>query len=503
MNLLNIQFVLFNSIKILKVKLFAYSCLIILFTIASVFADDVGKVGILNNHFFIYKGTPLILIGDSATQSIMQNLNVDYKRWIDDLHSKGIRAAMLWSWMAVRQKKDGSVLDKRYGYVVPDITPWERSGQGRANDGKTLWDLKRFNPIYWERLDRVVRYAESKGIIMVITVFDGWPKTFWSHPFNMENGGPIPRNASNSFVKRFIKRFVGGIMDKFDGRALFWQLYDYDKEALLKGFDDTWPWQLKNQFFQERFAEKLIQTTCDRTNVIYELVNEGSNNRAYDQHWINFFKKRCNNLVMINDDYTPLDAIKNKDVDIVSWHSHTTDPFKLNSRWANGFKNQPPKPIIDSETVPEFYGEKPSASDFRKVIWSIAMAGGGVFVQDDTVFSFDSNAPQRPKGDNLRKYIGYANLFFNNSLFDIFEMKLYNNIVESDNAFVLGRKDVEYIIYIPSKTEVTLNLQKDIKWEARWFDPSTGKFSETFILDFNTIVPPYPDDSVLYLRKAT
>ena len=478
-----------------------YVCFIYIST--SAFASDTEKIKVFNNHFFVYKGSPLILIGDSATQSVMQNLNVDYKRWIDDLRSKGIKAAMIWSWMAVRQKKNGSAMDKRYGYLVPDITPWVRSGKGIANDGKTLWDLRRFDPLYWERLDGVVRYAESKDIIMVITVFDGWPKTFWSHPFNMKNGGPIPQNINNSFIKRFVKKIIREKESRYDGRKLFWQLYDYNKEVLSKRFDEAWPWQLKNQYFQERFAEKLIQTTCERMNVIYELVNEGSNNRAYDQHWIRFFKKRCNNLIMVNDDYTPLDARENKDVDIISWHSHTLDPFKLNLRWSTGFKDIPSKPIVASETVPAYYNGKPSASALRKVIWSIAMAGGSVFVQDDTVFAFDPGAPQSFQGDILRKYIGYLNFFLNDLGFDITQMTPQNEIVTFGNAIVLGRKNIEYIIYMPDKCKVELDLKKDNRrWETRWFNPSTGIFSEASMFDFKPIVPDFPEDSVLYIRQV-
>lgn len=461
-------------------------------------------------HYIHYRGKPLILIGDSGTQSIMQNRNIDYRKWIDDLHLRGIKSAMIWSWMAVPQRSDGSVVDARYGYVVPDITPWIRSNNGIAKNGKTLWDLKRFDQRYWERLKDFVSYAESKGIIVVITVFDGWPKKFWSHPFNGRNGGPVPSIISlNSLLKpvSYIQNLLNlDFIDIADGRDRFWTLYDYKNEVLDHPFDEKWPWELKNQYFQERFAEKLIETTCENSNVIYELVNEGSNKSDYDQHWIDFFKKRCDSLIMVNDDFTPLNGRTTKGVDVLSWHSNPKDnPYSINHRWISGFKETPAKPVINSETVPEYYDGSISADYFRKIIWATALAGGHIFVQDDTVFSFDSNASMKPEGEILRNYIGYANKFFNSSGIGIIEMEPHNNIVKSGNAFVLASVGKEYVVYLPDGGSVRIDMTEARGiLEVRWFNPHTGIFSEKKTIDGNRIIsfiPPFTGDAVLWVKK--
>lgn len=476
------------------------------------FASEIKKVEVLKGHYFRYRGKPLILIGDSGTQSIMQNRNIDYRKWIDDLHVRGIKAAMIWSWMAVPQKNDGSIVDYRYGYIVPDITPWIRSDKGIARDGKRLWNLKKFAPIYWERLKDFVSYAESKGIIVVITVFDGWPKKFWSHPFNDRNGGPVPGIISLNFLLKpvsYIQNLLKlDFLDVADGRDRFWTLYDYKNEFLNHPFDEKWPWELKNQYFQECFAEKLIETTCENSNVIYELVNEGSNKSDYDQHWINFFKKRCDSLIMVNDDFTPLDGRITKGVDVLSWHSNPKDnPYSINHRWISGFKETPAKPVINSETVPEYYDDSTSIEYFRKIIWSTAIAGGGIFVQDDTVFSFDPAAPQKPKGEILRDFIGYANKFFNDSDIDIMEMKPHNELVKSGKAFVLASLGREYVAYIPYGGTIDLDLI-DVAGplEVRWFNPSTGTFFKKFLIVGGNVIsfaPPISDDSALWIKKIT
>ncbi|KPK34114.1 MAG: hypothetical protein AMK70_08530 [Nitrospira bacterium SG8_35_1] len=465
------------------------------------------KIRIKNGHFFEYNGKPIILIGDSATQSVMQNLNVNYKAWLDALAANQVNAALIWAWMAVPQTVDGLLVDRRYGYVVPDITPWVRSGKGSANDGKSLWDLTKFDRRYWDRIQNLVDYAESKGIVIVISVFDGWPKSFWSHPFNDQNGGPIPSEIVHSKPKVFTKRWLKSIVTRsrnMDGRQQFWTLSEYQAEMLGRSYDQSWPWELKNQYFQEKFAEKLLQVTCNNSNVIYELVNEGSSNKLYDDHWIRFFNKRCDSLIIINDDYTPFDARSSKTVDAISWHSHSMDTEEINYRWLKGFRNQPAKPVINSETVPGYYSDSPSVDDFRKIIWSTAMAGGSIFVQDDTVFAFDPESPQKPKGEILRKYLGVANKFFNASGIRIDQMIPHNRMINKGNAFALISEGKEYIIYVAENDRIDVDLS-DMKGllEAEWYDPSEGIYSERFIVHGGGSVsfdPPFSEDAALYMK---
>ncbi len=478
-------------------------CIVFLYDLSFAFNNE--KVNVRSGHFFSYSGKVQVLIGDSGTQSVMQNLNVNYKAWLDELNSKGIRSAMIWSWMAVPQKKDGSVVDRRYGYMVPDITPWVRSGKGIANDGGSLWDLKKFDDRYWYRLKDVLNYAENRKIVMVMTVFDGWPKKFWFHPFNKSNGGPIPQEITvpKLFTQKWLKNILLRTNDS-DGREHFWTLHNYGDEVLHLEYDDLWPWELKNQYFQERFAEKLIETTCHFSNVIYELVNEGSSNDKYDQHWLDFFSKRCDNLILINDDYTPLNARANKKVDVISWHTHPDDDINdIYDRWVSGFHGVPAKPVVNTETVPGYYDDTPSLEHFRKLVWITAMAGGGIFVQDDTVFGFDPHATHMPKGEVLRNYLGHANLFFNGSGINIEQMSPYNKVVKFGRAFVLAEIDREYIIYVLNDKKIKIDLS-DARgsFNARWFHTTTGKFSDKFsvkggsLAEFNS---PFLSDAALHL----
>ena len=56
-----------------------------------------------SGHYVTYKGRTLLLVGDSGTQVVTQDVNIDYRRWIDDCAARGIRAVHVWSFVAPRQ----------------------------------------------------------------------------------------------------------------------------------------------------------------------------------------------------------------------------------------------------------------------------------------------------------------------------------------------------------------------------------------------------------------
>ena len=121
--------------------------------------SDGGLAASPGGHFVQYGGTTRMLIGDSGTQCVLQNLNVDYRRWVDDCAERGLTAVHVWAFVAPRQTADGAVVEERYGYVYPGGTPWaRRAGGPLAADGSPQWDLTHVdegddpNRQYWRRL---------------------------------------------------------------------------------------------------------------------------------------------------------------------------------------------------------------------------------------------------------------------------------------------------------------------------------------------------------------
>ena len=165
------------------------------------YAED--RIGVsASGHFITYSGETLVLIGESGTQCVPQNANLDYRQWIDDCAARGIRAVHVWSFAPLRQHADGSKFEERWGYVIPGLTPWARhTSSATAADQLPCYDLTKFDDgadseltRYWPRMRDICRYAKSKRMLVGITLFTGWAKhdADWVyHPLNARNGGHL------------------------------------------------------------------------------------------------------------------------------------------------------------------------------------------------------------------------------------------------------------------------------------------------------------------------
>jgi hypothetical protein len=302
-------------------------------------------------HYLTWKGKPRLLIGDSVTQGWMESgENFDQRAYVDALAARGINLLMLWAFKGTGAEMQRA--DTRMGYDAPELWPWAGSPDRRD------FDLRQLNPAYFARLRELVSYAESKEIIVLITVHDGWPKTcFGGHPFNRALGN-------------------GPLADRRD----YVDLADYDRE-LPAQFDPAWDWREQNQYFQERFCARLIAELSSCSNVFYEMFNEGEwydreKRHRHEQHFLAFFRVRCRNLLLSNSDHIALDdPHADPKLDVITLHPKDwVGHFPV---FEHGFGGTPAKPYLYSEPVPEFNGETPSLDDVRRSVWETALAGAG------------------------------------------------------------------------------------------------------------------------------
>lgn len=129
----------------------------------------VKQTGPQAGHYLEYKGHPILLIGDSVTQGWMECAhNFDYTGYIDALADRGMNILMLWSFIGTDASRQ--VSDARIGYDCPETWPWSGSSDNAS------FDLINLNPDYFQRLKSLVAYAESRGVMVLITVHDGWTK---------------------------------------------------------------------------------------------------------------------------------------------------------------------------------------------------------------------------------------------------------------------------------------------------------------------------------------
>jgi len=420
-------------------------------------ADSTGKISVLRTgeqpgHYLVRNGEPLLVVGDNLTQGWMESgPHFNYQGYVDALASRGLNVLMIWSYFgtnAALQKGDA-----RIGYDAPEIWPWTGSP-----DNWTM-DLTQFNQAYFDRLKQLVAYAESRGIMVLITVHDGWTKTrFEGHPFNAALGnGPLTNNYQ------------------------YVELADYDRE-MPATFSSSWSRQQKNQYFQERFCDKLISELSPYSNVIYEMFNEGHwydqiLRNKHEQHFLKFFRARCGNLLLTNSDEIDGDDPHNDPkVDVVTFHGDWGGRFQ---DFQAGFNRPPAKPYFQSEPVPGWDGTNVTVDEIRKGVWNVAMAGAGWVNQNDLSFGWNPYAAMASKA-SLRNqaydYAGHCARFFNESGINFYDMKPKGSL--SSTGICLAQEGMEYAVYAPSGGTFTLDLSAGAgqTFGIRWYNPRSGQF---------------------------
>lgn len=437
----------------------------------------------VDGHFWEFRGQKVLPVGDSITQGWMElGANFNQTAYVDALAARGINVLMLWTFIGVTDQ----AADERIGYDAPELWPWPRAG-GR-------FDLTRFNDAYFARLRSLVEYADSKDILVVLTVHDGWTKTrFAGHPLYAVLGGSLT------------------------DRAQYVELHNYTGE-MPAAFDPGWSRQQKNQFYLERFCDRLIQATGDLPNVVYEMFNEGewynqANLLAFQRHFLDFFRARTARPLLINDDHVDgpdIDFRTDPRAGAISLHSPRWDTEPPATTFFDAFRGHfvgaPAKPFFFSEPVPEYQGDATRHDGLRWLLWGSAIGGAGVVIQNDTSWGFDPNtlmAAQAANRDIVLNYEGHAARFFNASGVNL------NGLVPDGSLCSTGvcmaSPGREYVVYAPSGTTFTVNLSAAAQpFSARFYNPRSGAFRSAFLVtggaSAQAFTKPDGNDWVLHLR---
>jgi hypothetical protein len=430
-------------------------------------------------HWLEWGGRPVLLIGDSVTQGWMElGANFNQDAYVNALAARGINVLMIWSYIGITDQ----VGDARIGYDAPEIWPWAKSG--------STFDLSSLNSAYFDRLRTLVQLAAARNIAVLITVHDGWTKTrFGGHPFNQANGGPLT------------------------DRSQYVELASYTSE-MPATYNAGWTRQQKHQYFLERFCDRLIQSTSDQPNVMYEMFNEGEwydqgNLRAFQVHFLSFFKARSPRITLVNDDHvTGGDFRGEANCDVISlhrpnWTASTTaaDGF---ATYSAAFVGLPVKPFFFSEPVPEYQGDWSLHDAIMRLMWGTVVGGSGFVVQNDTCYGFDPRtimAGQSAMRDAVLDLEGHCARFFNGS--GVSFRNAVPNAALASSGLCLAEAGREYVVYSQSGADVTVNLAAAAgSLTGRFYNPRTGVFAPSFAVQGGAslaFTKPSTADWVLHL----
>ncbi len=243
-------------------------CLILVIALAG-YSKNPPIVGTLRVHpenpryFADSSGSDVYLTG-SHTWSNFKDMGqtdppgtFDYNGYLDFLQRYNHNFIRLWTWELSKYSYEGGKMT----YAQP--FPWQRTGPGKALDGKPKFDLTQFNQKYFDRLRSRVIAAGKRRIYVSIMFFEGHglhaslPPWCWDgHPFNVKNN-------------------INGINGDLngDGRGL--------ETHTLKNTTVT--------SLQKAYVKKVIDTVNDLNNVLFEITNESGNySTRWQYYMINF-----------------------------------------------------------------------------------------------------------------------------------------------------------------------------------------------------------------------
>ena len=190
-----------------------------------------------NPHYFLFRGKPLVLIAASEHYGSVINRPFDFDRYLRD--AAGRKQTVTRTFLLFREQQSERNPSSPAKPESPDfVTPWPRTGPGKASDGEPKYDLDRWNDEYFDRLRRFLRRASELGIVVELTIFSNtYTNQVWAlNPLRTQNN-------------------IQGV-----GKVEFPEYNTLRERELVDR--------------QLAYARKIVQETAGFDNVYYEICNE-------------------------------------------------------------------------------------------------------------------------------------------------------------------------------------------------------------------------------------
>jgi hypothetical protein len=368
-------------------------------------------------------------------------------------------------------------------FVVPHV--YARTGPGLALDGEPKFNLQRFDEDYFGRLMGRVRAARDRGIYVSVMLFQGWDlelkpwrqrsrRNPWlGHPLHKENN-------------------INGINGdpKGENHGLLTHTLALPEVTKL----------------QKAYIRHVIDTVNDFDNVLYEITNE-------DHHWAEGIEWQ---YAMVDDihTYEAMEKPKQHPVLLTATFPQATNEFLFEG---------PAEAVSPSSlkwygTGTDDYRANPPAADGRKVIladhdhfggsggdvpwvWKSFMRGLNPLYMDP--YGYDS-VNMTPPNEAVRVALG-CTLRYARSV-NLATMLPRGDLTSTGYALVAPGD--EYLVYQPSKKEVSEELSVDLRdtvgpFSVQWSHPEgSSVIIGDPVVGGRTAMfqSPFSDGAILHLK---
>lgn len=452
-----------------------------------------------NQHYFLFRGKPTVLIGSTEHYGAVMNLDFDYVKYLDEISDKGLNITRTFSGIYV--EPEGAFGIARNTLAPVDgkfICPWARSDEPGYPGGGNKFDLTEWDESYFVRLKDFISEAGKRNIVVELDLFSNFYDTIqWKisplyYANNINNLEPIPDHKEVLSLRHP-------------------QLMKIQEEMVRKiiaecnGFDNLYYEVCNEPYFGD--LQALDSWEDHMTGIIAAAENGLTNKHLISQNIQNGSFKVEN----------PHPAVS-----IFNFH-YAKPPVTVGMNYGIN------KPIGDNETG--FRGIEDV--HYRTEGWDFLTAGGALYNNLDYSFTSENEdgsfvvAPGQPGGggEKLRSQLSILKAVFGEIDFIKMNPLNYNlqpQLPEKATVSILAQEGKQYLAYIdnwhpekgdkPEPVDTTLNACKvpiDLpsgNYSCEWIDPVTGQRIR-FILNSHkggehTFIPPsLKEDIVLLIKK--
>jgi hypothetical protein len=413
-------------------------------------------------------------------------ITIDWEAYLDYLDENGLNYIRLWRIESTRGNASTQEL------ATP--MPYHRTGSDRALDGKAQFDLDAFNQAYFDRMRDRCLSASERGMYVCIMLFEkhssfnqrksnGSEYPWKAHPFhpanNLNGVSPdIDRDGNPREIHHLSKSDYDGSQRRRSERTLS---------------------------YQKAYIRKVIDTTHDLENVIYEICNEALPDSESDQwqaHLANYAKqyqleKPLQHLIGFTGPGVetlgdPWPALEEQMIDAVAF---------VSPRNADEYRSSPPEThgrkiiFADSDHINPFGRDEIWVwKSFLRGYHPQALEAYGSLEEDLPRIDY---ARDRRVRESLGLCLDYAH-----------RIDLATLIPRSDLSsagYCLANPGFEYLALVLSEESVTLTLQDDEgEYLLEWLNIETGDRAKAETVKAKkriTLSPPGQSSAIAWLKR--
>lgn len=392
----------------------------------------------------------------------------DYEAYLDFLDRHHHNFFRLW------REEQVFFLDQRF---VVSPHPWQRTGPGKAVDGKPKFDLTKFDDSYFERLRARVQAAGRRGIYVGVMLFEGWAlqqkQNWWpDHLFHPDNN-------------------INGINGDKNGDGCGIEVHTLELPAVTT--------------VQQAYVRRVIEAVGDLDNVLWEIANEtGNYSTEWQYHFIRFIKaeeskRPKQHPVGMTFQYNPSTKLRGTNQNLFDSPADWISPNQLAADGYNYKANPPPadgrKVIIpDTDHLGGIWGT-------TEWVWKSFTRGlNPIFMDPYDNQIIREGSPE--SWDPVRASLGHTRRLTErvNLAAMIPEVKL------ASTGYCLAERAKSYIVFAPEGGEIEVDLtEAKSQMDVEWQEVATGAITRAEPVTGGakgTLHAPFKGAAVLFLQKA-